>query len=139
MPVIIQKFGGSLLETPDHIKRAAAYIIRTKTTGDDPVVVVSAPGSTTDRFFELARQVTDEPDEREMDMLLSVGERTAMALLAMAINSDGRYNAVSFTGSQVGIITDTKHTDARIIEVKCLRIREALEQGQIPIVAGFQG
>jgi aspartate kinase len=139
MPVIIQKFGGNLLETPEHIKRAAAYIIRTKIAGEDPVVVVSAPGSTTDRFLELAQQVADKPDEREIDMLLSVGERTAMALLAMAINADGRYRAVSFTGSQVGIITDTKHTDARIIEVKCLRIREALEQNKIPIVAGFQG
>ncbi|MCF7809753.1 aspartate kinase [bacterium] len=139
MPVIIQKFGGSLLETPEHIKRAAAYIIQTKINGDDPVVVVSAPGSTTDRFLELARQVADKPDERETDMLLSVGERTAMALLAMAINADGRFHAVSFTGSQIGIITDTKHTDARIIEVKCLRIKESLTKKQIPIVAGFQG
>jgi aspartate kinase len=137
--VIIQKFGGKLLETPDHIRRVAAYIIRTKAAGDDPVVVVSAPGSTTDRFLELAHQITEQPDKREIDMLLSVGERTAMALLAMAINADGRYRAVSFTGSQVGIITDTRHTDARILEVRCLRIREALERGEIPIVAGFQG
>lgn len=139
MPIIIQKFGGNLLETPDHIRRAAKHIIKTKIAGEDPVVVVSAPGSTTDRFLELARQVSESPDEREMDMLLSVGERTAMALLAMAINSDGRYRAVSFTGSQVGIITDTKHTDASILEVKCLRIKETLEKGLIPIVAGFQG
>jgi len=137
--IIIQKFGGKLLETPEHIRRAARLILKTKAAGDDPVVVVSAPGSTTDRFLELAHQVADEPDERELDMLLSVGERTAMALLAMAINADGRYRAVSFTGSQIGIITDTQHTDARILEVKCLRIRETLERGEIPIVAGFQG
>ncbi len=140
MPVIIQKFGGALLETPEHIRRAARLIIETKAGGDvEPVVVVSAPGGTTDRFLELAHQVADDPDEREMDMLLSVGERTAMALLAMAINDDGRYRAVSFTGSQIGIITDTQHTDARILEVKCLRIREAINDGYIPIVAGFQG
>ena len=139
MPVIIQKFGGKLLETPELIHRAARYIVKTKKSGYDPVVVVSAPGSTTDTFLKLARQVTEKPDEREMDMMLSVGERMAMALLAMAINANGTYKAVSFTGSQVGIITDTKHTDARIIDVKCLRIRETLERGEIPIVAGFQG
>ena len=139
MAIVIQKFGGSLLETVDHIRRAADYIIRTKKQGEDPVVVVSAPGSTTDRFLDMARQITETPDEREMDMLLSVGERMAMSLLAMAINSDGRYRAVSFTGSQIGIITDTHHTDARILEVKCLRIRETLARGEIPIVAGFQG
>ena len=85
MALIIQKFGGRLLETPDHIKNVAAFIVRTKSAGDDPVVVVSAPGSTTDRFLNLARQVTDQPDKREIDMLLSVGERTAMALLAIAV------------------------------------------------------
>lgn len=139
MAIIIQKFGGRLLETPEHIRRAAQYVIKTKIDGNDPVVVVSAPGSTTDRFREMALQITDKPDEREMDMMLSVGERTAMALLAMAINAEGHHRAVSFTGSQVGIITDTRHTDAHIIEVKCLRIREALDRGEIPIIAGFQG
>ncbi len=139
LAIIIQKFGGRLLETPEHIRRAAQHVIKTKIDGDDPVVVVSAPGSTTDRFREMALQITDKPDEREMDMMLSVGERTAMALLAMAINADGRHRAVSFTGSQVGIITDNRHTNARIIEVKCLRIRETLDQGNIPIIAGFQG
>ena len=139
MSIIIQKFGGRLLETPELILRAAQHVIKTKIEGNDPVVVVSAPGSTTDRFREMALRITDTPDEREMDMMLSVGERTAMALLAMAINADGRHHAVSFTGSQVGIITDSRHTDARIIEVKCLRIREALERGEIPVIAGFQG
>jgi len=139
LAIIIQKFGGRLLETPEHIRRAAQHVIKTKIDGNDPVVIVSAPGSTTDRFREMALQITDKPDEREMDMMLSVGERTAMALLAMAINAEGHHRAVSFTGSQVGIITDTHHTDARIIEVKCLRIREALDRGEIPIIAGFQG
>lgn len=139
MPVVIQKFGGKLLETPEQIRRAAEYIISTKMRGEDPVIIVSAPGGMTDSFISLARSITDQPDERELDMLLSVGERTAMALLAMAINADGRYRAVSFTGSQVGIITDTRHTDARILDVKCYRIRETLEMGEIPIIAGFQG
>ena len=100
---------------------------------------MSAPGKATDEFHRMAKEITPNPDQREMDMLLSVGERTAMALLAMAINADGRYHAISFTGSQVGIITDTHHTDARILEVKGYRIREAIEKGQIPIIAGFQG
>ena len=137
--IVIQKFGGRLLETPERIRDAAKYIIKTKLNGEDPVVVVSAPGQTTDHFHEMVKQITDHPDERELDMLLSVGERTAMALLAMAINADGRYRAVSFTGSQVGIITDTQHTDARILEVKGYRIREALDEGNIPIICGFQG
>lgn len=139
MSIVIQKFGGKLLQTAADIKRAALFIISTRESGDNPVVVVSAPGGMTDKFISMAHEISDHPDMREMDMLLSVGERTAMALLAMAINEDGRFRAVSFTGSQIGIITDTKHTDARVIEVKCLRIRETLERGEIPIVAGFQG
>jgi len=139
MSVIIQKFGGKLLETPAKIRRAAELIVETKARRGDPVVVVSAPGKMTDRFVAMAQEITPHPDEREMDMLLSVGERIAMSLLAMAINAQGRYRAVSFTGSQVGIITDTRHTNARIIEVKGYRLKEALERGEIPIVAGFQG
>lgn len=139
MPVVIQKFGGRLLETPGRIHKAAAFITATKSGGEDPVVVVSAPGRMTDQFIALARRVTPHPDERELDMLLSVGERTAMALLAMAINAGGKYRAVSFTGSQVGIITDTQHTNARIVEVKGYRLKESLARGEIPIVAGFQG
>lgn len=139
MSIVIQKFGGRLLESPDLIRKAAGFIIRTKEAGENPVVIVSAPGRTTDRMYETVRQLTDTPDERELDMLLSVGERSAMALLAIAINADGRYKAVSFTGSQVGIITDTRHTDARVLEVRGYRIRESLEKGQIPIIAGFQG
>ena len=139
MPVVILKFGGKLLETPEHIKKVAGYIINIKKNGDDPVIVVSAPGKTTDKFLEMVKQVTTEPDERELDMLLSVGERTGMSLLAMAVNSASEYRAVSFTGSQVGIITDTQHTNAKIIEVKGYRIHETLEKGYIPIIAGFQG
>ena len=139
MSIVILKFGGTLLETPDKIGKAAQYVIKSICRGEKPVVVVSAPGKTTDEFHRLAKEITSEPDQREMDMLLSVGERTAMALLAMSINADGRYHAISFTGSQVGIITDTQHTDARILEVKGYRIRETVEKGHIPIIAGFQG
>lgn len=127
------------MESPAKIRRAARYIVGAKQRGEDPVIVVSAPGRATDHFLRWARRVSDHPDERELDMLLSVGERMAMSLLAMAINAEGRYRAVSFTGSQVGIITDTRHTDASIIEVKGYRIRECIAQGRIPIVAGFQG
>lgn len=139
MEVVIQKFGGKLLETAEHIRRAAKFVIDTKTGGEHPVVVVSAPGSTTDKFLEMVREVSSDPDQRELDMLLSVGERTAMALLAIAIIDMSPYRAVSFTGSQVGIITDTKHTDAKVLEVRGYRIKEALEKDYIPIVAGFQG
>ena len=139
MSIVILKFGGRLLETPENINLAARHVIQTKDCGDDPVVVVSALGEVTDRYTRMAYEVAEHPDERELDMLLSVGERIAMSLLAMAINADAKYHAVSFTGSQVGIITDTRHTDARILEVKGYRIREALEEGHIPIVAGFQG
>lgn len=96
-------------------------------------------GETTDHFLTLAYQITDHPGARELDMLLSVGERISIALLAMAINAEGPYEAVSLTGSQVGIITDTNHTQAKIVEIRCGRIHQVLERGQIPIVAGFQG
>jgi len=139
MGIVVQKFGGQLVGSPARIRRAAAFVIATKEAGDDPVVVVSAPGRITDYFTKLAFRVAEKPDERELDMLLSVGERMGMSLLAMAINGIGRYKAVSFTGSQVGIITDTRHTNASIIEVKGYRIREAIAEGMIPIVAGFQG
>ncbi|MBM3328332.1 MAG: hypothetical protein FJY67_02515 [Calditrichaeota bacterium] len=139
MALVVMKFGGKLLESPARIGRAAGYIVSAYRSGDRPVVVVSAPGRTTDYFMRLARRVAAHPDERELDMLLSTGERLAMALLAMAINATGEAFAVSFTGSQVGIITDTRHTDATIIDVKGDRVRDALEQGRIPIVAGFQG
>ncbi len=139
MGIVVQKFGGVLLESPEKIRQAAHYIVETKLRGEDPVVVVSAPGNSTDELLRRAAEVSDNPEGRELDMLLSVGERMAMALLALAINAEGKFRAVSFTGSQVGIITDSNHTDASIIEVKGFRIREAIHDNQIPIIAGFQG
>ena len=138
-PIIVQKYGGSSLATPEHFKRVAENILRRRDQGVDLVIVVSAMGKTTDEYIKLAYQVNPNPDRREMDMLLSVGERISIALLALAINAFGKYKAVSFTGSQVGIITDDNHTQARILEVKGLRLREALDEGKIVIVAGFQG
>jgi aspartate kinase len=139
MPTVVLKYGGKSVATTEYLKSIARQIIRVKASGEDPVVVVSAMGDTTDRFLHMAEEITDRPDARELDMLLSVGERISIALLAMAINAEGPYEAVSLTGSQVGIITDTNHTQAKILEVRCARIQEVLQRGQIPIVAGFQG
>ena len=138
-PLIVQKYGGSSLADPEHIRRVAANILDRKGRGADMVIVVSAMGKTTDQFIEMARELNPSPDGREMDMLLSVGERISIALLALAINATGRYRAVSYTGSQIGIITDNAHTQARILEVKGHRLREALKEDKIVIVAGFQG
>lgn len=137
--VVVMKFGGSLLSTSENIKIAAKYVIDVRRGGELPVVVVSAMSETTDQFIELAHEICDAPDKREMDMLLSVGERVSIALMAMAINADAQFEAVSYTGSQVGIITDTEHTNASIVEVRASRLIEALEGGKIPIIAGFQG
>jgi aspartate kinase len=139
MPIVVLKYGGKSLATTDQIKAVARQVIQTKASGEDPVVVVSAMGDTTDRFLDMANQITSNPRPREMDMLLSVGERISIALLALAIDAQGPYEAVSLTGSQVGIITDTNHTQAKIVEVRCGRIHQVLQKGQIPIVAGFQG
>jgi aspartate kinase len=138
MALVVQKYGGSSLANPDSIKRIAKRIVAEHKSGDQIVVVVSAMGDTTDHLVQMAHQVSDTPPEREMDMLLSVGERISIALLAMAIESLG-INAISFTGSQVGIITDDRHTEARILEIRCHRILEELERGKIVVVAGFQG
>ena len=138
-PIIVVKYGGSSLTSPEHIKRIAQHIIRKKDEGNNVVVVVSAMGKTTDEFIRLAHQVNPDPDAREMDMLISVGERISISLVALAINAVGKYKAVSFTGSQIGLITDTNHMDARIIEIKGDRLREALAQDKIVVVAGFQG
>lgn len=138
MALIVQKYGGSSVKDPESLKRVARRIVEEHRRGNQLVVVVSAMGETTDHLVELAHQVSSRPPEREMDMLLSVGERISIALLAMAIHELGD-EAISFTGSQVGIITDNHHTEARILEVKGLRIREALNNGKIVIVAGFQG
>jgi aspartate kinase len=136
--VVIQKYGGSSVATPDKIKAVARRIAATKDSGHDMVVVVSAMGDTTDELLALANAVSTAPHCRELDMLLTVGERISMSLLSMSLQDLG-YQAVSFTGSQSGIITTNDHTNARIIRVTPYRIQAALEQGQIVIVAGFQG
>ncbi|RMH70456.1 MAG: aspartate kinase [Gemmatimonadetes bacterium] len=138
MARIVQKYGGTSVATPELIKAAAARIVGLKEQGHEMIVVVSAMGKTTDQLMKMAYEVSPHPRERELDMLLSVGERISMSLLAMAIYDLG-YEAISFTGSQSGIITDTRHTRAKIKDVKAFRIEEALQQGKIVIVAGFQG
>jgi len=136
--LVVQKFGGSSVANPDRIKNVARRIVEYRKKGNDLVVVVSALGDTTDELIKLASRVSSDPPEREMDMLLSTGEQMSVALLAMAINELG-FKAISLTGSQGGIITDTSHTKARIIKVSADKIRQALKKGAIVIVAGFQG
>ena len=138
MGLIVQKFGGSSVADAEGLKRVAARIVATKKAGNQVVVVVSAMGDTTDELIDLANQVSPIPPGRELDMLLTAGERISMALLAMAINNLG-FEALSFTGSQAGVITDSVHGKARIIDVTPGRIREAIDAGSIAIVAGFQG
>ena len=138
MSLIVQKFGGSSVADAASIKRVAARIARAKEAGHDVVVTVSAMGDTTDDLIDLAHQVSRSPHSREMDMLLTTGERIAMSLLAMAIGDLG-FDARSFTGSQAGMMTDAQHGRARIVDVTPTRVREALDQGAIAIVAGFQG
>ncbi len=136
--LVIQKFGGSSLATPERIKQVASRVVREKRKGSDVIVVVSAMGDTTDRLFQLAKVVSPNPPRRELDMLLTAGERISMSLLSMAISELG-YEAISFTGSQSGIVTDTAHTRARIIDVRAFRVQDELNKGKIVIVAGFQG
>jgi aspartate kinase len=138
MPVIVQKFGGTSVGTAERIKAVARRVVETRIDGYDVVVVVSAMGHTTDELVGLASEITPLPPPRELDMLLTAGERISMALLAMAISSLG-HDAVSFTGSQAGIITSSEHGRAKIIDVRAARIQEALGQGKVVIVAGFQG
>ncbi|CAB4333992.1 MAG: aspartate kinase [Actinobacteria bacterium] len=138
MGLIVQKFGGSSVADAEGMKRVAARIVATKKAGHQVVVVVSAMGDTTDELIELANAVTPIPQGRELDMLLTAGERISMAVLAMAIHNLG-FEALSFTGSQAGVITDSVHGKARIIDVTPGRIREAIDGGAIAIVAGFQG
>jgi aspartate kinase len=136
--LIVQKYGGSSVADAESIKRVAKRIVETRKAGNDVVVAVSAMGDTTDELLDLAHEVTPLPDARELDMLLTTGERVSMALLAMAIKSMG-VEARSYTGSQAGMITDARHGSARIVEVTPVRLREALDAGAIVIVAGFQG
>jgi aspartate kinase len=136
--LVVMKFGGTSVADAERIKRAARRIVAAKEAGNDVVAVLSARGHTTDELIAMAKEVSDNPDPREMDMLLSTGERQSCALAAMVINDLG-HRAISLTGSQAGIVTDTSHTKARILDVRADRIRETLGQGMIVLVAGFQG
>jgi aspartate kinase len=138
MALLVHKYGGTSVGTVERIHLVADKVAKAKEEGHSLVVVLSAMSGETDRLIKLAHEVTNNPDEREMDMLLSTGERVTIALLAMELRGRG-IDARSFTGRQVGIITDSAHTKARIARVAADRIREALKQGVIPIVAGFQG
>jgi aspartate kinase len=138
VPIVVQKYGGTSVAGPDEIKRVARRIVQTANGGNSVCAVVSAMGHTTDELIELARKVSPGSHPREQDMLLTAGERISVALVSMAILDLG-LDAVSFTGSQAGIVTDTSHGKARIVEMRRGRVHEALEEGKIAIVAGFQG
>jgi aspartate kinase len=138
MALIVQKYGGSSIGDADRIRRVARRVVAAADSGQRVCVVVSAMGHTTDELLDLAAQISPAPHERELDMLLTAGERISMALLSMAIMELER-NAISFTGSQAGIVTDTAHGKARILDVRARRVLDALEAGRIAIVAGFQG
>ena len=138
MPLVVQKYGGTSVADPDRMRAVADNVAFTRRHGNDVVVVASAMGKSTDNLIALAAQVSETRDGREMDMLLTTGERVAAALLTMALHDLG-VDAVSFTGSQVGIITDTSHGKAKIVAVKGDRVRDALAAGKVAVVAGFQG
>lgn len=138
MALVVQKFGGTSVGTPERIARVAERVVATKQAGNDVVVVVSAMGHTTDELIDLANAVSSSPPAREMDMLLTSGERISMALTAMAIIDRG-VEAVSFTGSQAGILTEGSHGSAKIAAIRAERVRESLTDGKVVIVAGFQG
>src|SRR4051794_30093580 len=137
MSIVVQKYGGSSVADADGVKRVAQRIVSTRQAGHDVVVVVSAMGDTTDELRDLAERVSPTPEPRELDMLLTAGERISMALLAMAIAQLG-HKAQSFTGSQAGVITDSAHGRAKIIDITPGRIEAAVRDGAIAIVAGFQ-
>src|SRR5688572_17080614 len=138
MPLVVQKYGGTSVADPDRMRAVADHIARTHRHGDEVVVVVSAMGKETDQLINLAGEISRTRPGREMDMLITAGERKAMALLVMALHDLG-VDAVSFTGSQAGIITDTTHTKAKLLEVNPQRVRDALTKGQVPVVGGAQG
>lgn len=138
MKIVVQKFGGTSVDGAERIRNVARWVVERKSQGYDVCVVVSAPGDMTDRLIEMAYEISSNPPPREMDMLLSTGERISIALLCMALHEMGE-EAVSFTGSQAGIITDTSHTKARILEIKADRVLDVLKKGKIAVVAGFQG
>jgi aspartate kinase len=138
MAIVVQKYGGSSVADVDRIRQVAERVMRTKRAGYDVAVVVSAMGDTTDDLLALARKVSANPDRRELDMLLSAGERISMAILSMAIRELGG-DAISFTGSQSGIMTNDRHIDARIIEVRPFRVQDELARGRVVVIAGYQG
>src|SRR2546421_4767913 len=138
MSIVVQKYGGSSVADVSRLKRVAERVMRTRQAGHDVVVVVSAMGDSTDDLLAMAKQVSASPDRRELDMLLTAGERISMALLSMAIRELGG-DAISFTGSQSGIITNDRHVDARIVEVRPFRVQDELARGRIVVIAGYQG
>jgi aspartate kinase len=138
MAIVVQKYGGSSVADVEKLRQVAERVMETRRRGYDVVVVVSAMGDTTDELLAMAKRVSANPDRRELDMLLSAGERISMALLSMAIREKGG-DAISFTGSQSGIITNDRHVDARIVEVRPFRVQDELARGRIVVVAGYQG
>src|SRR3989454_2134508 len=138
MSIVVQKYGGSSVADVTRMRQVAERVMQTRRAGHDVVVVVSAMGDTTDDLLALAKQVSPNPERRELDMLLTAGERIAMALVSMAIRELGG-DAISFTGSQSGIITNDRHVDARIIEVRPFRVQDELARGKIVVIAGYQG
>ena len=138
MPVVVQKYGGSSVADASRIETVADRVVALRDQGNECVVVVSAMGQTTDELVSLAAQISNQPDPREMDMLLTAGERVSMSLLAMALQARGA-PAVSYTGSQAGILTDSSHGEARITEITGVRVKNSLADGQVVVIAGFQG
>ena len=138
MSIVVQKYGGSSVASPEKLRAVAKRVMATKAAGHEVCVVVSAMGDTTDELLAHAKALSDNPPRRELDMLLSAGERIAMALLSIAIRELGG-DSISFTGSQSGIITNDRHSDARILEVRPYRIQDELARGRIVVVAGYQG
>ncbi|HEY7478763.1 MAG TPA: aspartate kinase [Actinomycetota bacterium] len=138
MPIVVQKYGGTSVGSVERIQAVADRVVRTREAGNDVIVVVSAMGDSTDDLLRMARTISEMPDPRELDMLLTAGERIAMSLLGIAINARG-CRAASYTGSQAGIMTDTQHGSAKIVEIRPRRIIEALGAGNVVVLAGFQG
>src|SRR2546421_9707876 len=137
-PIIVQKYGGVCLETPAKIRAVARRLADLHGRGHRVVAIVSAMGKTTDQLIQMAYDVSPTPNRRELDMLLTTGERISMSLMSMAL-SDLGVPAISFTGSQAGVMTDDSHSSARILEVRPVRVREELDRGRIVVLAGFQG
>jgi aspartate kinase len=137
-PIIVQKYGGVCLETPAKIRAVARGLADLHGRGHRVVAIVSAMGTTTDQLIQMAYQVSPTPNRRELDMLLTTGERISMSLMSMAL-SDLGVPAISFTGSQAGVMTDDSHSSARILDVRPIRVREELDRGRVVVLAGFQG